>query len=70
MEVYPLTLTMPVSLDSLVAEVERYENVKDHWVSRPAKRKPDIIFFGVDPDKRGDNFVEALRSQNSALDKA
>lgn len=43
---------------------------KDHVVSKPGKRNPDIDFFDDDPDITRDEIVQALKSQNPVLENA
>lgn len=55
-------------LEKLKAEVERSGLGKDHSVSKPEKRNPEII--GVNTDMKDDDFVESFKNPNSALSKA
>lgn len=55
-------------LERLRAEVEKAKLAKDHMVSVSGRRNPEIVVFGVGSDITGDEIVEALKSQNSALE--
>lgn len=57
-------------LEKLEAEMERIELTKDHSISKPERRNPEIIIFGVDPNLEREALVDALKRQNAALDGA
>lgn len=57
-------------LQGLETELGRTELAKDLAVSRPKKRTPEIILFGVDRNMSEEGIVHVVLRQNDALQGA